>query len=78
MIQTHHSYQEPHVFMAPQCLFFSKSSNEHIKMQRHCLFQTLHPLGKMKLQILICLEEATLERQAALMAMCDDSMGERR
>lgn len=64
MIQTHRGYQEPRIFMAPH-LCFSKSSNRHIKMQRHCLFQTLHPLGKMKLQRVICLEQVTLESSNA-------------
>lgn len=71
MIQTYRCDQEPPVFMAPHW-FFNKSNNDHIKMQRHCLFQTLPPLGKTKLQSLICLEHVALERQAALTATCDE------
>lgn len=47
--------------MAPHS-FSNKSNNDHIKMQRHCLFQTLPPMGKTKLQPLICLEHVTLRQ----------------
>lgn len=71
MIQTHHCYQNPPVFMAPH-LFVNKSNNGYINMQRHCLFQTLPPLGKNKTAVPDLFGTCDIEETGSSNSHCDE------